>query len=217
LYVILSISLISDWREGYFRNIIITGPAGGLVAFWECCYRAVFGYIGLQSLGILAAEAENPRKNIPKAARKVGKRLVFYYVAAALTLSLNVSANDPILEKAFQDPTINPGGPFVLMLRRWGLTGLAHVVNGVGLIAAFGIANVFLYLAVLPMTIDTYRQTRTLYALADAGWAPAIFTRRSSQTRVPIAALLACSLPSTLAFMALKVESNQVPVLRMPF
>lgn len=75
---------------------------------------------------------------------------MFYYVAAATTLSLNLSANDPILGAAFRDPNINYGGAFVLMLRRWGLEKLSYVVNGVGLIAAFGVANVFLYLAVTP-------------------------------------------------------------------
>jgi len=65
---------------------------------------------------------------------------------------LNLSANDPILLESFKDPSINYGGAFVLMLNRWGVSGLAHVVNGVGLIAAFGVANVFLYLAV------TYRR-----------------------------------------------------------
>jgi amino acid permease len=95
-------------------------------------------------------EAENPRMNLPKAARKVGKRIVFYYVAAAIALSLNLSANDPILVAAFQDPDVKYGGAFVLMLRRWGLPRLAYVVNGVGLIAAFGVANVFLYVAVTP-------------------------------------------------------------------
>src|SRR5204863_4862145 len=95
-------------------------------------------------------EVENPRKNLPKAARKAGKRLVFYYVGAAIALSLNLSANDPILKAAFQVPKVNYGGAFVLMLRRWGLQRLAQVVNGVGLIAAFGVANVYLYLAVTP-------------------------------------------------------------------
>lgn len=139
---------MGDWREVPFKKIIVTGPAAGLVAFWECCLRAVFGFIGVESLGITAMEAENPRKNLPKAARKVGIRLIFYYVGAATALSLNLSANDPILEAAFQDPNINYGGAFVLVLRRWGQQSLAHVVNAVGLIAAFGVANVFLYLAV---------------------------------------------------------------------
>ena len=74
-----------------------------------------FGYIGVESLGITASEAENPRKNLPKVARKIGKRLIFYYVAAATALSLNLSANDPILGAAFRDPNINYGGAFVLM------------------------------------------------------------------------------------------------------
>jgi amino acid transporter len=133
----LGVSLTSDWREWAFRKVISTGNIGGFLGFSECCCRAIFGHIGLQSLGIIAAEAENPKKNIPKAARKVAKRIII--VAAALTLSLNISANDPILVRIFQDPTINPEGAVVFMVRRWGLTGLAHVVNGVTLIAAFGI------------------------------------------------------------------------------
>ena len=136
-----------DWREGPFREIIVTGSAGGLVAFWECCCRVVFGYIGLESLAIMAVETENPKRNLPIAARKVGRRIIFYYLGAAIALTLNVSANDPILLASLQDSSVHYGGAFVLMLRRWNLGGLAHVVNFVGIIAAFGVANVFLYLA----------------------------------------------------------------------
>ena len=107
---------MTDWRDRPFRELIVIGPANDLVAFWECCCRAVFGYIGLESLGITASEAENPIKNLPKAARKVVKCFVFYYVGAATALSLNLSANDPILA-AFRDRTVNYGAAFVLMLR----------------------------------------------------------------------------------------------------
>src|SRR5205085_12185149 len=31
--------LIEDWREGAFREVIVTGPSGGVVSFWECCCR----------------------------------------------------------------------------------------------------------------------------------------------------------------------------------
>lgn len=124
------------------------GPSSGLVSFWECCCRAIFGYIGLELFGITAAETENPCKNLPIAARKVGMRIVLYYTLASIALGLNLSANDPILVASFSNPTVNYGGAFVLMLNRWGVSGLAHVVNAVGLIAAFGVANVFLYFAV---------------------------------------------------------------------
>ena len=145
----------SDWREAPFADIIVTGPAGGLVAFWECSCTAVFGYIGIESLAITAVEVENPRRNLPKAARKIGRRIIFYYVGAAIALSLNVSANDPILQSAFENSGTKIGGAFVLMLRRWGLETFAHVVNGIGILAAFGVSNVFLYLAVRLLNLNS--------------------------------------------------------------
>jgi len=136
---------------------------------------------------------------MPAAARKVSYRIVFYYIAAAIALSLNVSAADPILEAAFKNSSASYGGAFVLMLNRWGFPLLGNVVNGVGIIAAFGVANVILYVS-----------TRTLYALADEGWAPAIFRRKLPETSVPVFALLGSSLPLFLAFMSIRVESVKV-------
>src|SRR5579859_1063675 len=109
----LRISLTVDWREQPFQNLIVTGPSAGLVSFWECCCRAIFGYIGLLAFGITAVETENPRENLPKASRKAGRRIVLYYVLASLALSLNLSAKDPILlaslTRKLPDPPINYG------------------------------------------------------------------------------------------------------------
>lgn len=149
-----------DWRETPFREVIVSGPAGRLVSFWECCIEATVGYIGIETLAITAAETEDPRKNMPAAARKVSRRIVLYYVVAAIALSLNVSAEDPIIDAVFQDSTISYGGAFVVMLERWGLPVLGDVVNGVGIIAAFGVANVVLYVAVLDLQYDGLLMSR---------------------------------------------------------
>ena len=139
---------MSDWREQPFKEIIVTGPGGAVISLLECCLTALFSYIGPESLGIIATETENPKTNLPPASRKIAKRLIFFYLGGAIALSLNISANDPILTAAFQDSDLNYGGAFVLMLKRWGLPGFADFVNGVALLAAFGVTNVFLYLAV---------------------------------------------------------------------
>ena len=153
LVVPLRSPLILDWREDPIREFIVGGIAGRIVAFWECSCRAVFGYIGLESLAITAMEAENPRRNIPQAARRIGRRIIFYYVMAAIALSLNMSVNDPILEASFKDASVNYGGAFVLMMRRWGLPVLADIVNGVTLLAALEVTNMALYLAVTLLAV----------------------------------------------------------------
>lgn len=97
-------------------------------------------------IGIAADETERQRETLPKAVRRVSYRVVFYYVGAVLVLGLNVSANDPILKSY-----VDEGGyesPYVLMVRRAGIPGLAHVINVVALIASVSVANANLYVTV---------------------------------------------------------------------
>jgi len=97
-------------------------------------------------LGITADETERQKENIPKAVKRVTHRIVLYYVSAVFTLGLTVSANDPILPQ-LNDPTFH-SGPFIIMLQRAGLSGLAHIVNAVMVIAAISTGTADIYVAV---------------------------------------------------------------------
>jgi amino acid permease len=148
MYLTFQLLLIPDWREGAFREYLVTGSAGRFLGFWACCCQAVFSYIGTELIGIAADETERQRETLPKAVRRVSYRLVFYYVGAVFVLGLNVSANDPVLESDLFSAAGSYASSFVLMVQRAGIPGLAHVINAVALIAVLSVANANLYVSV---------------------------------------------------------------------
>ena len=44
--------------------------------------NAVFSFAGVESLAMAAAETQNPRRNIPKACKKVFARVLLFYILA---------------------------------------------------------------------------------------------------------------------------------------
>ena len=106
-------------------------------------------YRDASQTGVRTAWAARRRLlQLPRAVRRVSYRVVLYYVGAVIALGLNVSANDPILKSQSINPGQGYSSPFVLMVRRAGIPGLAHVINAVALIASVSVANANLYVSV---------------------------------------------------------------------
>jgi L-asparagine transporter-like permease len=137
---------IVDWKAGLaFRAYYYTGGFGNLVGFWAACCQAIFSYLGVEIIGIIAEETERQRETLPHAVRRIAFRGILYHVGAMFVLGLNVSANDPILKIM---ATQNYASPFVLMVMRAGIPALGHIINGVIIIALLGVANTRLYVSV---------------------------------------------------------------------
>lgn len=73
------------------------------------------------------AKGHWPRQTIPKAVRRVSKRIIIYYVGAIFVLGVNVSSNDPVLASYVTNPQGSYQGPFVLMVQRANIAELEHV------------------------------------------------------------------------------------------
>ena len=142
--------LFLDWREAGFKTFFVFGPAGRLLAFWECSCQAINTYTGAEVIGITAEETERQRESLPKAIKRVSHRIVLYYVGAAFVLGLNLSANDPILQNQLSLP--HYPGAFIVMLQRANIPELANVVNAVMIIAAISVANADIYVGVEQFT-----------------------------------------------------------------
>lgn len=100
----------------------------------------------MEIIGIVADETENQRRTLPHAVRRVSYRVIFYYVASFLVLSLNVSIDDPLLFKIISGDSLL--SPFALMMERAGLP-LTHFVYAAALIASVSVANTRLYICVM--------------------------------------------------------------------
>lgn len=66
------------WKEGAMKEYVGTGNTGRFTGLWSTLVNAAFSYGGVESVAVAAGEATNPRKNIPKAVRRV-----LWYVSAS--------------------------------------------------------------------------------------------------------------------------------------
>ncbi|MED1865018.1 amino acid permease [Fictibacillus nanhaiensis] len=74
-----TVSLDNLWNHGgFFPN----GMTGFLLSF----QMVVFAFVGVELVGVAAAETSNPRKNIPSAINKIPLRILFFYVGALIVL-----------------------------------------------------------------------------------------------------------------------------------
>ncbi|KAI5479664.1 amino acid transmembrane transporter [Pseudohyphozyma bogoriensis] len=175
------------WRaDGPFQQLNgIPGSKGRFLAFWATLTQAAFSYLGTEIVALTAGEAANPRRNVPKAIKRVFYRILLFYVIGTLLMGMLVSPNNENL--------LNGSGvaasPWVIAIETAGIKVLPSIINSVVIISAFSAGN-----------SDLYASSRTLYGLACDGKAPAVF-RKCTKGGIPIwcVCLTACFGP--LAYM----------------
>lgn len=133
----------------------------GFKGFCAVFVNASFAFGGTELVGLAAAEAANPRKSIPLAAKQVFWRISFFYVVGLLILGLIVPSDSTVLLGATGSNT--KASPFVLAIQLAGVKGLPSVFNAVITISVISVAN-----------SCTYGFTRTVQALAVHGMAPKV-------------------------------------------
>lgn len=87
-------------NPGPMREYLKTGSLGRFLAFWKVFIQATFSYGGSELVVVAAGETENPRRNIPKAVRRVFWRILLFYVLAVLLVGMCVSSEDTRLLNA---------------------------------------------------------------------------------------------------------------------
>ncbi|KAH6681126.1 amino acid permease [Plectosphaerella plurivora] len=185
-------------NPGAFREYIDTGDLGRFLGFWSSMINAVFAYLGTELVGITVAEAQNPRKTIPKAIKLTFYRIAFFYCLSSLLVGMLVPYDSEELAFATKAKTSAAASPFVVAAVLAGVDVFPHIINGCILVFIFSACNTDLYIA-----------SRTLYALASDRKAPSIFKRTNSKG-VPIYALCTSALFCLLAFMNVSDSSTLV-------
>ncbi|GAA5991735.1 hypothetical protein JCM11641_004847 [Rhodosporidiobolus odoratus] len=170
----------------------IPGATGRFLAFWSTLVQGAFSYLGTEIVALTAGEAQNPRRNMPKAIRRVFFRILFFYVIGTFIMGLIVSPNDPALTNGEGVAA----SPWVIAIKNAGIDGLPSVINAVVLLSAFSAGN-----------SDLYASSRTLYGLACDGKAPAFF-RRCTKNGLPIYCLIATAAVGLLAYMNVSTGST---------
>lgn len=174
------VSVTNLWEHGgFFPN----GVAGFLFAF----QMVVFSFVGVELVGVSAAETANPAKNIPSAINKIPVRILLFYVGALFVILCINPWNE--LSAA--------SSPFVQVFSLVGIPVAAGIINFVVLTSAASAGNSGLF-----------STSRMMYNLSRHKQAPKAFSKLNkhhvpgnalltSAVVVSIGALLSYALPNS--------------------
>ncbi|WP_295472108.1 amino acid permease [uncultured Pseudomonas sp.] len=136
----------------------------------------MFSFGGLELIGITAAEAQDPKRSIPKATNQVIYRILIFYVGAlAVLLSLYP-----------WDKVVTSGSPFVLIFHDLDSDLVATLLNIVVLTAALSVYN-----------SCVYSNSRMMFGLAAQGNAPKAMLKVNARG-VPVLSLLVSAIATGL-------------------
>ncbi len=160
-----------------FSNLWIHGgffPNGFDGLFYMLAF-IMFAFGGIELIGMAAAEANDPKKTIPKAINQVVVRILVFYIGS-LAILLSLVPWDQLdlggLDKS----------PFVMIFSQMGIGWAAHLLNFIILTAALSVYN-----------SGMFANSRMLFGLAQQGNAPKVFAKVNKQG-VPIPAVLLSAL-----------------------
>lgn len=152
------------WQNpGAFKEYLVEGNTGRFLGVWASIVQATFAYLGTELVGVAFGETPDPRKNVPKAVRQTLMRICFFYVVGVITLGMAVPYNNERLISAGGGKTSGAASPFVIAAELAGIPKLDSIINAFLLVFTVSAANSDIYLA-----------SRTIWALAKEGQAPAI-------------------------------------------
>ncbi|WVR06212.1 hypothetical protein IAU60_003242 [Kwoniella sp. DSM 27419] len=173
----------------------IKGSLGKFLGFWAVLTQAAFSYIGTEIVAIAAGEAKNPRRNLPRAIKRVYVRILVFYLGGTFIIGLIVPSNEKGL-------ALNSGtalaSPFVIAIRKAGIPALPSIINACLLTSAWSAAS-----------SDLFTSSRAIYGLAITRQAPKIFAR-TTKNGLPYVAIIFCSLFGALAYMSLQSTAGTV-------
>lgn len=187
------------WHNpGAFKAQYKTGATGQFLGFWSCMVNAVFAFLGTELVGVTCAEAQNPRRTIPRAIRLTFFRILFFYVLSVFLVGMLVPYNSKQLAFATSATTGANASPFVVAIKLARIPVLDHILNACILIFTLSASNSDLYVA-----------TRTLYGLACDDSAPAIF-KRTTKSGLPIFAMIPPCIITLIAFLNVSDDSRKI-------
>ncbi|PHM29242.1 amino acid permease [Xenorhabdus budapestensis] len=165
-------SVTNLWQQGGFMP---NGAVGLIMAMAVI----MFSFGGLETVGITAAEAENPEVNIPKATNQVVYRILLFYIGSLFILLSLYPWKD----------VVEGGSPFVLIFHNLNSFWVANVLNIVVLTAALSVYN-----------SGVYCNSRMLYGLAKQGNAPRILTKVNKRS-VPVLSIGLSALATSIGVL----------------
>ncbi|KAJ4245540.1 hypothetical protein NW762_014049 [Fusarium torreyae] len=190
-----------NWKNGDMAHFYYAEGATGI--FLSICISvqyAVFTIGGPDIISLSAGEIRNPRKTIPRVAKLIVGRILFFYVVGILAVGIICNSRDPRLLGAIENGQAGAAAsPWVVGLLNLGIKGfLPGFINFLILLSGWSCGNAYLYSA-----------SRTLYSLAQDGQAPKIFLK-CSKAGVPWVCVTTVAAISLLSFLVASNSASEV-------
>lgn len=176
--ILIVVSFKTDYGQASVQNLWAYGGLfpHGIDGFFLGFQMAVFSFVGIELVGVTAAETADPEKNIPRAVNSLPVRVLLFYIGALFVILCIIPWT-----KLNADHS-----PFVTVFTLVGIPAAAGIINFVVLTSAASACNSGLF-----------STSRMLFSLGRDGNAPKSFARLG-KSAVPSAALIC----STLALFA---------------
>ncbi|WP_125769471.1 amino acid permease [Companilactobacillus furfuricola] len=118
-------------------NLIQDGGffARGWQGFFMSLPMVVFAFVGIEMIGMTAAEVQDPKKIIPKAINSIPLRILIFYIGSLAVIM-------SIFPWTGLDPS---SSPFVMVFKELGIQGAVDIVNFVVITAAASSCNSALF------------------------------------------------------------------------
>jgi D-serine/D-alanine/glycine transporter len=175
-----TVSVRNLWEYG---GLFPNGVSGFLLSF----QMVVFAFVGVELVGVSAAETANPQKNIPSAINKIPLRILFFYVGA-LFIILSINPWDQLNASS---------SPFVQVFSLVGIPIAAGIINFVVLTSAASACNSGLF-----------STSRILYNLSSHQQGPAQLAKLN-KNHVPSNALLTSAVVLSIGALLSKLIPGQ--------
>ncbi|KAF5576975.1 amino acid transporter AAT family [Fusarium pseudocircinatum] len=188
------------WNSpGAMKEYMATGNTGRFLGLFSTFVNAAFSYAGVEIVAVASGESKNPKRNLPKAARRIFWRILFFYSLGSLAIGVLVPYNEPsLLSQQAAGVKTAAASPWVIAIQRASIPALPSIINAVILSSALSSGNAFLYTG-----------SRYLLALASNGHAPKILLK-TTKAGNPIYCVTATSVFSLLTYLSVSSGPNQI-------
>jgi amino acid transporter len=167
-----------------------------LMSFINAVNVAGFCMGGPEYISMIAGEARDPRRTVPRAFKTIVTRLIVFFIGGALSVGILVPYNDKTLTNG--SGSYAGGSPYVISMERLKIPILPSIVNAALITTIISAGNAY-----------TFNASRSLHALAVEGQAPKIL-RRLNRHGTPYMAVVVVMTLSCLAYLALGSSSAKV-------
>ncbi|KAJ5605607.1 amino acid permease [Penicillium lagena] len=171
------------------------GALGHFMGFWTVFANAAYAYSSVETISMAAAETHAPRRNIPRAAKRVFVRVALFYIISVFVITLLVPSNDKMLLRSTGTAAQSP---FLIAASRSNVKVVPHIINAIVLTSAWSSGNSTLLSG-----------SRILYGLAREGQAPR-FLARTNRWGVPYMGVLGIGMWMALGYMSVSATAATV-------